>query len=288
MPNVAILGLGLMGGSLGLALQRPPRRPGRVIGYARRPAVRAAAQAQGICDEIANTPPEAVAGADLIVLCAPIRALPELAAACAPALKPGAIVTDVGSTKAWLNARLPAALGRSDVTYLGSHPICGSEQSGIEAARANLYDDAVVVVTPTTDAPEAVTAAVQALWESAGARVRVLDAATHDRMLARTSHLPHLAAAALAATVGREQPAAVSPWCGTGFWSTSRLAEGAPEIWRDILLTNAPAIADELDAFAEALRAWQTLLRNPAGEALESALAAARAARRTLAAGGPS
>ncbi len=278
--SIAIVGLGLMGGSLAMALKRNGHA-GRIVGASRRPEVRAAALAAGAVDVAVASPAEAAEGAAMVVLCAPVMVIPDLAAAIAPRLH-GAVVTDVGSTKGWVLERMRRAIGgRAEV--VGSHPIAGSERQGFDAARADLYEGAVTVVTPDGSSNDAV-GRVEAVWRRAGSRVVRMSAAEHDRRLARTSHVPHLAAALVAwcAGAGGDEPAETACVCGPGFRDTTRVAEGSPEIWHDILVTNRDAIEAELQRFAMALDGVRTRLRRGDFGAARDFLAEAREARRRL------
>ena len=245
-PGIAILGLGLMGASLALAL-RKRGYVGRLVAFAREETTRREALARGIVDEAFADPDAAVAAASLAVLCAPIRACVELAADVAPALRPGTLVTDVGSTKGWICRQMAGVLPKG--VFVGSHPIAGSEKQGLQAASADLYENALTVIASRPDVPEAAAARVEELWKSAGSRTCRMDPDDHDRLLARTSHLPHVAAAALAKAIGRDSAAQVGTFCGTGFYDSTRVASGSIEMWNDILMTNAPAVAEELRAF---------------------------------------
>jgi len=245
-PCIAILGLGLMGASLALAL-RKRNYAGRLVAYCRKPETRTQAQARGIVDAACDDPDEAVRDASLVVLCAPIRACVELAADIAPALRPGALVTDVGSTKGWIGRQMAGLLPPG--SFVGSHPIAGSEKQGLQAASADLYENALTVVAAHRNVPENTVKRVADLWESAGARICRLAPEDHDRLLARTSHLPHVAAAALAKAIGRDSAAKVGEFCGTGFYDSTRVAAGSIAMWHDILMTNASAVAEELRAF---------------------------------------
>ena len=133
--------------------------------------------------------------------------------------------------------------------FVGSHPIAGSEKQGLQAASADLYENAMTVIAGQPDVPEAAAARVEDLWKSAGSRTCRMDPDGHDRLLARTSHLPHVAAAALAKAIGRDSAERVGTVCGTGFYDSTRVASGSIEMWNDILMTNAPAVAEELRAF---------------------------------------
>lgn len=245
-PCISILGLGLMGASLAMAL-RKRGYAGRLAGYARKESTRAEAVARGVVDEAFGDPDAAVEGASLLVLCVPVRACVELAAELKPLLKPGMVMTDVGSTKSWICRQMAGMLPPG--VFVGSHPIAGSEKQGLEAASADLYENALTVMTSHLDTPEEAVERVAGLWHSAGSRTRRMEAEDHDRLLARTSHLPHMAAAALAKAIGRDAAREVGAFCGNGFYDTTRLAAGSLEMWKDILLTNAPAVAEELQAF---------------------------------------
>jgi len=245
-PCISIVGLGLMGASLAMAL-RKRGYAGRLVAYARRAATREEALARGLVDEAFDNPDPAVKDATLVVLCTPIRTCAEIAAEFTPMLQPGALVTDVGSTKGWICRQMAGLLPPG--VFVGSHPIAGSEKQGMQAASADLFEGAQTVVTSHLDVPEAATERVVELWASAGARVCRLSPEDHDRLLARTSHLPHVAAAALANAIGRDSAESVGAFCGTGFYDSTRVASGSIDMWQDILMTNAPAVAEELRAF---------------------------------------
>lgn len=245
-PCISIVGLGLMGASLALAL-RKRGYAGRLVAYARKAETRAEALARGIVDAACADPDAAVRDATLVVLCAPIRACVDFAADMAPSLKPGTLVTDVGSTKGWICRQMAGLLPAG--CFVGSHPIAGSEKQGLQAASADLYEKALTVVAAHLDVPEAAAERVVALWQSAGARTCRMEPEDHDRLLARTSHLPHVAAAALAKAIGRDCAEKVGAFCGTGFYDSTRVASGSIAMWHDILMTNAPAVAEELRAF---------------------------------------
>jgi cyclohexadieny/prephenate dehydrogenase len=256
-PCISIIGLGLMGASLAMAL-RKRGYAGRLAAYARKAETRAEALERGIVDEAFDDPDAAVKDASMVVLCAPIRACADLAADIAPVLKPGTLVTDVGSTKGWICRQMAGILPAG--VFVGSHPIAGSEKQGLQAASADLYAGALTVVATHLDVPEEATRRVADLWESAGARVCRMEPEDHDRLLARTSHLPHVAAAALAKAIGRDCAEQVGTFCGTGFYDSTRVASGSIDMWNDILLTNAPAVAEELRAFkAEVERVYDDL-----------------------------
>ena len=282
MKKVAILGLGLMGGSLGLALKA--RRPGLcVAGYARRAESRGRAIRHGVVDEVFETPASAVARADLVILCTPILSMPELLKEALPGLAPGSLVSDVGSTKAWLAETLPAGLQGTGAAFIGSHPIAGSEQQGLDAARPDLYEGAAVILTPVPATPASPVEALRAFWEAVGGRVHVMTPARHDEIMARTSHLPHLAAAALAAVVGRGgNPRVWGPFCGTGFADSTRIAEGSPEVWHDILRTNAGPVREECRALASEMEKLSGLMERGQFDIIRQFLEETRERRRAL------
>ncbi|MBU1692792.1 MAG: prephenate dehydrogenase/arogenate dehydrogenase family protein [Verrucomicrobia bacterium] len=282
MKTVAILGLGLMGGSLGLAL-KAGRRDVTVRGYARRAETREEALRRGAVDEVYDEAGAAVEQADLAVFCVPILAIPPLVSHCRAHLAPGCLLTDVGSTKAYLVGQIGSRLQGTTAVFIGSHPIAGSEQQGIGAARAGLYQGAVVVVTPGPEAPPAAIRALRSFWEGVGGVVRVMDPEEHDQVMARTSHLPHLAAALLASAVGREDdPARWVELCGTGFRDTTRIAEGSPEVWHDIIRTNAGHAIEELRVFASEVTQLSNLIEEGQFDSMKTFLEKARARRRAL------
>jgi prephenate dehydrogenase len=276
--RVAVVGLGLMGGSLGLAI-RKRRLARRVAGFARKAPVRRRALAMGAVDEACIDLNDAVRDADLVVFCAPILAIPRLVASCAPALRPGAVITDVGSTKRFVLAAMERALGRRDVAAVGSHPIAGSEAAGIGAARPDLYRGNVVVVTASRHTPERATRAVESFWRALGARVVTMDPAEHDAVLAATSHGPHLAAAAIAESVLGRGGLVPACFCGTGFRDTTRIAAGSEDVWHDIAATNREAIARELLPVETRLRRMRTDLGKGRLAAVKRFLARARRLR---------
>lgn len=278
-PCISIVGLGLMGASLAMAL-RKRGYAGRLVAFARKAETRREALARGIVDAAFDDPDPAVREATLVVLCAPIRACVELAADIAPVLRAGALVTDVGSTKGWICRQMAGLLPPG--VFVGSHPIAGSEKQGLQAASADLYENALAVIASPPAVPTEAAARVAALWEAAGARTCRLAPEDHDRLLARTSHLPHMAAAALANAIGRDRAGEVGAFCGTGFYDSTRVASGSTEMWNDILMTNAAAVAEELRAFKiEVERVYDDLQAGRFGDVAQF-LERARAARADL------
>lgn len=249
--RVAIVGLGLIGGSLGLALRR--RRLARVIGVSRRPATLRQAKRLGAIDAGTALLREAVADADVVVLAAPVDAIETLGRHAARFMRPGSVLTDVGSSK----ARIVQALGRAmprGVAFVGAHPLAGSERRGIEAARADLFTGSICVVTPTGRTPRRARDVVTRLWKPLVRRVVTMDPARHDRLLAAVSHLPHLLAFSLVRATSREA-LAIAP---RSFLDATRVAQSDPDLWDDILLSNRAAIATAMGRFE---REWRTLRR---------------------------
>jgi prephenate dehydrogenase len=252
MKRVAIIGLGLMGGSLGLALKRLGLA--HVSAYARRAETRKLALEMGATDAVHDTPQGALRGAELAVFCTPVCTMPKLAKDCMAAFEPGCVVTDVGSTKADLVRDMNSLFRDTTITFVGSHPMAGSERSGLDAARIDLYTGAVTAVTPGPGAPEAGIQSVVAFWGGVGARVVRLDPAEHDILVAKTSHLPHLISAVLVSTAGRTpQNMGLPLFCGPGFRDTTRIAGGSPAMWHDIVKSNRAAILEELRQYKNVL-----------------------------------
>ncbi|MDP2990820.1 MAG: prephenate dehydrogenase/arogenate dehydrogenase family protein [Kiritimatiellota bacterium] len=264
--RIAIVGLGLMGGSLGLAIKQKGLAK-VVAGFARRAETRELALELGIVDQVFERPEDAVQAADLAVFCTSVSSIPELIGACRTRLAADGVMTDVGSCKAEIVKRVEALFPRGRVPFIGSHPIAGSERQGIEAASATLYQNALVALTPTRRTAPAARLQVTRLWQGLDARVQALSPQAHDHLLAKTSHVPHLVAALLATCVGRTQPGRVGPFCGAGFFDTTRIAEGDPQLWRDIIRANQPAIYNELKAFSRETEYLLNILSGIAGSA---------------------
>lgn len=271
--HLAILGLGLMGGSLGMAA-RACGMAVRITAYARREESRREALALGIADAVFPTPAEAVNGADMVVLCTPVLGMEALLRACGNAFSAGAVVTDVGSTKVELERSLTPLAQAAGADFVGSHPVCGSERAGLAAARADLYRGARVIVSTSGSASASARERVCGLWESVGARVIPLDAAAHDRMFAWTSHLPHMAAAALVA-VTAEATAGGEAVFGSGFRDTTRIAQGSDAVWHDIVKSNAQEIAMALEGYERVLRDLRTMIADADYEGVRMFLAGA-------------
>jgi prephenate dehydrogenase len=247
--KVCIIGLGLIGGSLGLAL-RAGRLTERIVGYDRNTADLALALERGAIDELAGDAADAVKGADLVILATPVLAVRGLLATIAPVLASRTVVTDVASTKsqvlAWAAEYLPPG-----VAFIGGHPMAGSEKSGMAAARPNLLRGAVYCITPSPGVSEAATAVVEGLAVGVGARPLRIEAGAHDAAVAGISHMPFLAATALVhQTTHDVRWESWSQIAATGYRDATRLASGDPAMYRDICLTNGAAIGPMLRALA--------------------------------------
>lgn len=277
--KVALLGVGLLGGSLGLALRRLGLA-GRVHGYVRRESAVPECRAAGAVDTVGTDLAEAVHGADLVVFCTPLGQMPPLAEKAAPNLAPGALVTDVGSVKAPLVRALEPILGAVGARFVGSHPMAGSERTGVGAARADLFAGAVCVVTPTPASDPAAVAAVSRLWEALGGRVLTMSPEAHDERVARTSHLPQALAATLAHLVlSPEAPPEQARLCAGGFRDGTRVASGSPEMWRDIFLANREPVTRALDEFCRAFDLLRQAVAAGDAATLERFLTTARQRR---------
>lgn len=259
--NIAILGLGLMGASLALAVKKRGFS-GQIIGYARREETRTQALNNGVVDAVFEDPSEAVCAADIVVICVPIWTIAQLAEQIVRALKPGAVVTDVGSTKSALLKTMNPLFAGGEVHFVGSHPIAGSEKTGLDAGDPDLYDGRLTVVCPSDNTPDAAEQAIAELWKAAGSEVVEMSPAQHDAMLACTSHLPHMVAAALARSVADGDPSRKADFCGTGFKDTTRVASGSADMWVDIIDTNRAALETELDRFHAELQGLIDILRD--------------------------
>jgi prephenate dehydrogenase len=267
--KTALLGIGLMGGSLGLAMKERASAAS-VVGLARREETRREAMARGIVDSVTDQVKEAVTDADLVILGTPLLAYESLLEQARPFLSSECIVTDLGSTKAHVVAACERILEGSPARFVGGHPMTGSEESGPLAARADLYENSVWCLTPTERTDSQALKNVRELAELVGARILLLSPDEHDKAVAATSHVPHLLAAMLVQgvrQVSRNIPEALRLTAG-GFRDTTRVASGSPEMWRDICLTNRDGIAAALSDFRRDLDALEKALADGNEEAL--------------------
>jgi len=252
--KITIVGVGLLGGSLGLAVKRR-RLAGNVTGFVRRAASVTECRKFRAVDFATRDLQSAVEGADLIILCTPLAQMRELVKQFLPALSRGAIVTDVGSVKASVVREIEALVHKGGGHFIGSHPMAGAEKTGVAAARADLFVGAACVVTPTRKSNPAALRKVEQFWKAVGGRVLRLSPEIHDVLVSRSSHLPHVIAATLANLVlDPAHPESQAALCATGFRDTTRIASGSPEMWRDIALANRKNLARELGAFVAGLQ----------------------------------
>jgi len=277
VDKLAIVGVGLIGGSFALALKQAGAVR-EVLGVGRTPANLNAAIDHGLIDRAVSW---AEAGqADCILLALPVGETEAALRQLAPHLKPGTIITDAGSTKAQVVAAARAVLQERCGDFVPGHPIAGSEQSGPLAARADLYQGKKVVLTPQADTRADALETVKALWQAAGAQVETLDADQHDRVFAAVSHLPHLAAFALVDELAqRADGETFFRLAASGFRDFTRIAGSSPEMWRDIAMANREALLTELDAYLAALQTLRQTVAAEDGQALLKMFSRARAAR---------
>ena len=268
--RLAVLGLGLLGGSVALAARRSGVAE-CVVGATRRAEVRETALERGVVDAV-DTPENAVRGADLVVLATPVYAMSDLVRTIAPTLDAGALVTDVGSVKAVLDETFPGLLPRG-VHYVGSHPMAGSHHRGLAHARADLFEGAPCVVMRGRDTE--IVERLCTFWRALGARVVLRDPREHDTEVAWMSHVPHVLAFAFAQALDGA-PDGAHAVSGPGFRDFTRIAHSEPELWGDILTANRKAIAGPLQAVADALTSLARTIETGDADDVERAIHAAR------------
>ena len=263
-----MVGVGLLGGSLGMAL-RQRRLADEVAGYVRRVASIVECEGAGAVDLATRDLRRAVEGADLIILCTPLAQMRPLLEEMLPVLKPGAVVTDVGSVKRSVVRELEPLAARAGAYFVGSHPMAGSEKTGVRAASGDLFVNAVCIVTPTRSSNAVAVQTVERLWRSVGGRLLRLSPGAHDELVARSSHLPYVVAAELANFVlAPGRPSEQALVCANGFRDTTRIASGSPEMWRDIALANRENLSHGIGAFISELQKLRRLLDARNAEAL--------------------
>jgi prephenate dehydrogenase len=280
--RVALVGTGLIGGSLAAALKAAGGAE-RIVGADARPDAAEQARARGLVDEVAPIA-AAADGADLVVIAVPVRATLAVCEALAPVVAPAALVTDVGSTKRGVLEAVARALPFPE-RFVGAHPIAGTERSGPDAADAKLFQGRRCLLTPTAATRAESVEECAELWRAAGALVETIDPERHDRLLAFVSHLPHAAAFALAAAVADEPGAAGLQ--GGGFVDTTRIAASDAAMWRDIFLQNRDALADALERLDGELGALRRAVAAGDGAAVEEWIERARRGRAQVLAGRP-
>jgi prephenate dehydrogenase len=277
--RLAVIGVGLIGGSFALALKQA-KAVSRVVGVGRDPANLRLALERGAIDSIASDAAAAARDADLILLATPVAQFPGILGAIAPNLGANAVLTDAGSTKRDVVAAARKALGKKLSQFVPAHPIAGAEKSGVAAAGAELFRGKRVVLTPLAENAEATISQVERAWSACGTRITRMDAAEHDAVLAAVSHLPHLLAFALVHDVARrDNSAQLFSFAAGGFRDFTRIASSHPEMWRDICIANRDRLVHELRSYSNELAAVRKLLEAGDGAALEKLFASARDAR---------
>jgi cyclohexadieny/prephenate dehydrogenase len=284
--RIAIIGLGLIGSSLARAIRE--QMPGvQLTGHDADPAVRERARLLKLCDDICDQPGTAVTDAELVILCVPVGIIGAVASEIAAELPAGVLISDVGSSKAGILTELQAAL--PGVRIIPAHPVAGTEQSGPDAGFASLFQGRWCILTPPADADPADTAKLSALWQRLGSQVEVMDAAHHDRVLAITSHLPHLIAFTIVSTASDLEEitqSEVIKFSAGGFRDFTRIAASDPTMWRDVFLANREAVLEMLQRFGEDLTALQRAIRWGDGDALFELFSRTRMIRRGIIAEG--
>jgi prephenate dehydrogenase len=277
--KLAVIGVGLIGGSFAAALKKAGKAS-HVTGVGRSGANLELARSRGLIDDIARDAAAGVRDADLVLVAAPVAQFPALFAAIAPALRPGTVLTDAGSTKCDVIAAARRALGAKVSQFVPGHPIAGAEQSGAEAASATLFRERRVVLTPLAENAPAAIDEVAGAWSACGARVTRLAAEEHDALLAAVSHLPHLLAFALVHDIaGRANAEQLFSFAAGGFRDFTRIASSHPEMWRDICIANRERLMAELKHYQAKLAELERLLAASDGAGLERLFGEARAAR---------
>lgn len=282
IERLAIIGLGLIGGSVGLAV-REMLPDVATTGWDADADVRARAAERGLAGTICDSVAEAVREADLVILCVPVGAMGYAAEAIAPHIRPGTIVSDVGSSKRSVGDALRAAL--PEAVVIPAHPVAGTEKSGPEAGFPELFRHRWCIITPGEDAPQEAVAALSAFWEGLGARIEIMDAAHHDVVLAVTSHIPHLIAYTIVGTASDLEDVTrgeVIKYSAGGFRDFTRIAASNPTMWRDVFLTNRDAVLEVLGRFTEDLSLLQRAIRNGDGDTLFDLFERTRAIRRSI------
>jgi prephenate dehydrogenase len=276
LKQITVIGMGLLGGSITLGVLRSFARV-RTVGYSHRAATRKKARRMAVASEIADELKTSVSGADIVILATPICTFEEIFGQIGDALAMGCIVTDVGSTKVlahrWAAKRLPKT-----VRYVGSHPIAGSEQRGVEFARDDLFEGALCVLTRTKTTNRQAAATLKRFWSKLGCCVKLMSPTEHDRVFASVSHLPHVVAAALINANSIE----ALKFAGKGFMDTSRIASGPANIWADVLLTNSDNTIRGIDKVRAELGKLKKAIKAGDAREVERLLRKARSKRSAL------
>lgn len=279
MKKIVIFGVGLIGGSVALALKKAGSNA-QIVGVGRSSQSLQAALDLGVIDTATSDLAAAVTDADIILIAAPVAQTPSILNAIKPHLTASTVITDAGSTKGDVLQCAQEILGKQFSQFVGGHPIAGAEKSGVSAAMADLYINKNVVLTPTPETDPQATQRVKALWQQCGANVSEMSAAAHDGIFAAVSHLPHLLAFALVDDIAsRPNAEQLFSFAASGFRDFTRIAGSHPEMWRDISLANKTALLNELDAYQAELARLQDLLEREDGNGLQTLFEKASIAR---------
>jgi prephenate dehydrogenase len=277
--QITILGPGLLGASLAKASKKSALTT-RIVTWSRRPESRKQCLEQDWCDAVYDEPESAVQGSDLVVICTPVETISDLLKRIAPNLAPNTLVTDVGSTKASICAAA-VSIAKDHFFFVGSHPMAGSEKTGLENARTELFDSAACIVTPDATTPAEACSKIKKFWEALKMQVYVLSPTEHDLIIAHISHLPHLLATTLSNCLAQNDP----DWAkmsGPGLRDTTRVAGGDPGLWLQILSDNNQPVLEALTAFEENLSNFKSALLEKDNEKILQLLKNGKAFRDTL------
>lgn len=277
--QITILGTGLLGASIAMAVRKHSLSE-RIVSWSRSPHTRARCADAEWCDQVHESPAKAVEGSGLVVLCTPVQTIVPLLAEIAPRLDKDSIVTDVGSTKQNICAGAQA-LQAPGFTFIGSHPMAGSEQSGMDSARSDLFSSAACILTPEHCTPAEKTARLRSFWEKLGMTIHEMSPRQHDETIAHISHLPHLLATTLCNALTKK-PQDWALLAGGGLRDTTRIAAGDPALWRQILSDNREAVLQGMEGLEKELAAFRRILAENDEAALQKALASGKAYREGL------
>jgi prephenate dehydrogenase len=277
--NISVIGAGLLGGSIALAVKHRGLAT-KVTAFVRSDSTLKLCKRLEIADVVTQDLKTAVENSELVILCTPLSQMTELAGQMQPFLKSGTIVTDVGSVKGCVVTELEPILRKGGVEFVGSHPMAGSEKTGASSARANLFHNAICLVTPSARSSAKAVAEVEGFWKALGGSPIRMSPDAHDDLVSRSSHLPHVVAAEIANYVlSPVHPKEQALVCANGFRDTTRIASGSPEMWRDIALANRKNLSRVLGVFIEDLQEFQLALERKDVEAIEEFFAKAKQRR---------
>jgi prephenate dehydrogenase len=277
MNKVCIVGVGLIGGSLAKAIIRS-KQAMHVVGFGRDAQRLQAAQNNGVITDYTTDIKEALNGADIVVIAAPVGSFESILKSIQPHLSETTIITDVGSTKASVIKVVESVFGSLPSNFVPAHPIAGKEKSGFEASDGDLFVGRKVIITPTESSSSEAVEAVKSIWQAAGATVDMMSAASHDELLGMTSHLPHMLAFSIMNYLISQNPSA-SLYAAGGFRDFSRIASGDPIMWRDICLNNKEAIVKHIKGYRDTLDNLIDVIENENTTAIETLFRDAKSTR---------